>query len=157
MKNFFALFIFAGGFVGWYLYHEKKEAIEGLHQAKQQLGDFEKSITERRSEFQLYSRVATLKKQINSKQVELKSLNDKLQSLGDQTSALLSEQAQLRSIIRQKHVGKTIILTLNSGRNLGSVRILKIDDSGVSVANATGIIKVQPSELPPDLKQLMLY
>jgi hypothetical protein len=157
MKNFIALLIFAGGFAGWYLYNEKNETADSLQQARQQLSDMDKSITERRAEFQRYSTVATLQKQVASKQAELKSLNDKLQSLGNQRSAVLQEQAQQRGIVRQAQVGKTITLTLISGRALGPVRILKIDDSGVSVANATGIVKVLPTELPAEIKQLFLY
>ena len=157
MKNFIALLIFAGGFAGWYLYNEKNEMADSLQQARQQLSDMDKSIAERRTEFQRYSTVATLQKQVASKQAELKSLHDKLQSLGNQTSAVIKEQQQQRGVLRQAQVGKTINLTLVTGRALGQVRILKIEDTGISVANATGIVKVLPSELPPEIKQMFLF
>ncbi len=157
MKNFIALLIFAGGFTGWYLHHEKNETTDSLQQARQQLGDIEKSITDRRIEFQRYSTVGTLHKQVTNKQEELKNLNDKLKSLGDQKSALLKEQSQQRALLRQTQVGKTLHLTLTTGRALGQVRVLKVDDTGLSVANANGIIKVLPSELPPEIKQMFLF
>lgn len=157
MKNFIALLIFAGGFAGWFLYNEKNETADSLQQARQQLSDMDKSIAERRTEFQRYSTVATLQKQVASKQAELKSLNDKLQSLGNQTSAVIKEQQEQRGVLRQAQVGKTINLTLVTGRALGQVRILKIEDTGISVANATGIVKVLPSELPPEIKQMFLF
>lgn len=157
MKNFIALLIFAGGFTGWYLHHEKNETADRLQEAQQQLGEIEKSIIDRRSEFQRYSTVSTLQKQVATRQQELKILNDKLTHLGDQKSAILQEQAQQRSVLRQVQVGKTLQLTLVTGRALGQVRVLKVDDTGLSVANANGIVKVLPSELPPEIKQMFLF
>lgn len=157
MKNFIALLIFAGGFTGWYLHHEKNETADSLQQAKQQLGEIEKSMIDRRSEFQRYSTVGTLQKQVATKQQELKLLNDKLNLLGDQKNALLLKQAQQRAVLRQDQVGKILQLTLVTGRALGQVRVLKVDDSSLSVANANGIVKVLPSELPPEIKQMFLF
>jgi hypothetical protein len=157
MKNFIALLIFAGGLTGWFLHHEKIETADSLQQAKQQLGELEKSIIDRRSEFQRYRTIGSLQKQIADKQVELKTLNDQLTNLRDQKSALLQEQSQQRAILRQTQVGQTLNLTLTTGRALGQVRILKVDDTGISVTNASGIVKVLPSELPPEIKKMFLF
>lgn len=157
MKNFIALFLFAGGFAAWYLHHEKQETTDSLQHSQTQLTDLEKALEDRRTEFQRYSTIAVLQKKVASKQAEFKDLSDTLKKLGTQKEAVIKEQQQQRGVIRQAQVGKTITLTLTSGRALGPVRVLKVDDTGISVANATGIVKVLPSELPPEIKQMFLF
>jgi flagellar motility protein MotE (MotC chaperone) len=157
MKNFIALLLFLGAFAGWYLHNEKKQTAESLQESLQQLAEAEKTITNQRSEFQRYSTVGALKQQIAGKQAEFKEVNDKLKSLRDQTEAVVKDQQKQRGIIRQAQVGKSINLTLVSGRIFGQVRIMKVDDTGISVANATGIVKVPLTELPPDLKRMFLF
>jgi hypothetical protein len=67
------------------------------------------------------------------------------------------ERQQTLAAIRQTFAGKTIPLKLNSGRDLGQVRIMKADDTGVTVALPSGVQKVPPQELPQDLKQALNY
>jgi uncharacterized protein HemX len=157
MKNIIALILFAGGFAGWYLHQEKQEVAESLQASQNQVIELEKALTERRGEFQRYSTVAALQQKTASKQNELKVLHDKLKDLRAQTDAVIKEQGDQRHAFRQAQIGKSINLTLTSGRALGQVRIIKVDDASVSVANATGIVKVQISELPADLKQMFLF
>jgi hypothetical protein len=72
-------------------------------------------------------------------------------------AAVMRERQQMLVAIRQTFVGKTILLTLTTGRNLGSVRIMKSDDTGLTVAMTSGVLKVPPHELPQDVKTMLNY
>jgi hypothetical protein len=153
MKNFLALLLFAGGFAAWYLYNQHNEAKEGLESAQGQLAELDKNIAGRRAEFQAVSSVMAIKAKIAAKKTELADLNKKLQD----THATMKERQATLAAIRQKFIGQTMPMTLASGRDLGQVRIIKIDEAGLSVATTSGVVKVLPNELPPALRAQFLY
>lgn len=157
MKNFLALLVFAGGFAGWYLYHQKQETAEGLAAAQLQLANYEKAAVTRRAEFQALSGTATISKKVADKQAELNQLRGKLNALREAQNSVARDRQQTLAAIRQTYVGKTIPMTLASGRNLGPVRIMKADETGVSVATPSGVQKVPPHELPQEVKQMLNY
>jgi hypothetical protein len=153
MKNFLALLVFAGGFAGWYLYHQKQEVEESL--ASTEIHEKEAAI--KRAEFQSLNGVMAIRKKAAEKQAELTQLRNQLKTLRDAKDAVARERQQTLAAIRQTFAGKTIPLKLTTGRDLGQVRIMKADDTGVTVALPSGVQKVPPQELPQDLKQALNY
>jgi hypothetical protein len=157
MKNFLALLVFAGGFAGWYLYHQKQEVEESLAATQKQSEIHEKEAAIKRAEFQALNSVMAIRKKAAEKQAELILLRNQLKTLRDAKDAVARDRQQTLAAIRQTFAGKTIPLKLNNGRDLGQVRIMKADDTGVTVALPSGVQKVPPQELPQDLKQALNY
>jgi hypothetical protein len=157
MKNFIALLIFAGGFYGWYLHHQKTQAEESLQAARYQLAEVESSTAARRAEFQAADKAMAIKAKINDQKAGLARLQTRLQALSTERSSVLAERQTALVAIRQKFIGRTFPLVTAAGRDLGQVRIIKMDDSGLTVATTTGVAKVLPNELPPELRAQFLY
>lgn len=67
----------------------------------------------------------------------------------------MSQRHHLVVNLRQKFVGREINLSLTTGRNLGQVKILKIEDSGISLATTSGVLKVSPRELSPQIREAL--
>lgn len=155
MKNFIALLLFAGGFGAWYLYHQKQETTDGLEQARVQLAEHEKVAAAKRVENQAVTAMMAIQKQVTDKKAELNALRTKLNTLKEDRAAVAKERQQALLGIRQSFVGTTVPLKLVSGRDLGQVRIMKVEDTGVSVATSLGVQKVPPTELPTELKQAL--
>ncbi|MCA1963089.1 MAG: hypothetical protein LDL31_03980 [Prosthecobacter sp.] len=155
MKNIIALLLFAGGMSAWYFYHQLHEAELGLTAVQQQLADLEKSSAPRRAEYKAAGSVKAIKEKINAKKAELKTAQEKVQALEHARQQVLAEKAALLAALRQVHVGREFKLVLSSGRNLGQVRILKIEDSGLSIATTSGVTKVLPGELPQELRSAL--
>lgn len=157
MKNVIALLIFAGGFYGWYLHHQKTQAEESLQAARYQLAEVETATSARRAEFQAADKAMSIKAKINDQKAEFARLQTRLQTLAAARSSVLAERQTTLTAIRQKFIGRTFTLVTSGGRDLGQVRIIKMDDSGLSVATTTGVAKVLPNELPQDLRSQFLY
>ncbi len=155
MKNFLALLLFLGGMSGWYLHHQHREAESSLASAKQQWMELEKVASTRRTEFKAANAVMSIKEQIKTKKAELKKLQDEAASLEISRQQVISQKNSLILSLRQKFVGRDVSLTLTSGRNLGQVKILKIEDSGLSVATTSGVVKVSPAELSPEIRSAL--
>lgn len=157
MKNFIALLIFAGGFYGWHLHHQKTQAEESLQAARYQLAEVESATVARRAEFQAADKAMAIKARINDQKAELAKLQARLQELATERNSVMAERQTALVAIRQKFIGRTIPLVTATGRDLGQVRIIKMDDSGLSVATTTGVAKILPNELPPELRTQFLY
>ena len=157
MKNIIALLIFAGGFYGWYLHHQKTQAEESLQAARYQLAEVETSTAARRAEFQAADKAMAIKAKINDQKAELAKMQARLQALATERNSVMAERQTALVAIRQKFIGRTIPLVTAGGRDLGQVRIIKMDDSGLSVATTTGVAKILPNELPPELRTQFLY
>jgi NADH dehydrogenase FAD-containing subunit len=140
---------------GWYLYHQHSEAQASLSAAKQQWAELEKSVSNRRSEYQASSAVMTIKDQIKGRKAELKKLQDEVATLDFSQKKVVLERHQLIVGLRQKFIGRDVNLTLTSGRNLGQVKILKVEDSGISLATTNGVVKVSPGELSPEIREAL--
>jgi hypothetical protein len=156
-KNFLALLVFAGLLSGWYLFNQHKETAERLSEAQRQYDEIEQIASVRRSEFQGINSAITIKNKAAEKQKELNDLRIKLKTLEDSQQVMFQKRFETLHALRQTHIGKTIALKLNSGRDLGQVRLMKIDDSGVAVATPSGVVKVAPNELPPEVSQMLLF
>jgi hypothetical protein len=157
MKNFIALLIFAGGFYAWHLHHQKTQAEESVQAARYQLAEVESSTAARRAEFLAADKAMAIKAKINDQKAELAKMQTRLQTLATERNAVLAERQTALGAIRQKFIGRTIPLVTAAGRDLGQVRIIKMDDSGLSVATTTGVAKILPNELPPELRIQFLY
>lgn len=157
MKNFLALILFAGGFTAWYFYNQVKEGNEGLEAARNQIADLEKVATIKRGEFKAAEGAMAIRAKITARKDAIKALQNKLQTLNDSRRAVEADKFTLLSAIRQKFIGRTIPLVLAGGRDLGQVRIMKMEDAAVTVATTSGVVKVLPNELPPDLRGQFLY
>lgn len=155
MKNFFALLLFIAGMSGWYLYHQHTEALAGLAAAEHQLDELDKSTAVRRAEFKAASAVMTIKAKIQEKKAELKTAQDQVKALEAARQQVISEKSSVMTSLRQIYIGREVNLTLTTGRNLGQVRILKIEDSGLSVATTSGVVKVLPSELSKEIRDAL--
>jgi hypothetical protein len=157
MKNFLALILFAGGFAAWYFYHQKQQSNEGLEAAQNQITDLEKVAVIKRGEFKAAEGAMAIRAKITARKNECKNLQTKLQTLNDSRQAVEAEKLSLLSAIRQKFIGRNLPMVLASGRNLGQVRIMKMEDDAVTVATTSGVVKVLPNELPLDLRGQFLY
>jgi hypothetical protein len=157
MKNFLALILFAGGFAAWYFYNQKKESNEGLEAAQSQVADLEKAAVIKRSEFQAAESAMAIRAKVTARKDEIKTLQNKLQALIDSRRSIEADKLALLTAIRQKFIGSTIPLVLAGGRNLGQVRIMKMEDAAITVATTSGVVKVLPNELPPELRGQFLY
>ncbi len=157
MKNFIALLVFAGGFTAWFFYHQKAELTEGLEAASQQLAQLEQNLASKRQEFQAMSGMMNIKSKITAKRAELAELQSKTKSVQQAARVATEEKKAALALLRQRFVGQTLPIKLMSGRDLGSVRVMKLDDSGLSVATTSGIVKIQPNELPQELRGKFLY
>lgn len=157
MKNFLTLILFAGGFAAWYFYNQKQESNEGLAAARSQIADLEKVAVIKRGEFKAAEGAMAIRAKITARKDEIKTLQTKLQTLNDSRRAVEADKLALLTAIRQKFIGRTIQLVLAGGRNLGQVRIMKMEDAAVTVATTSGVVKVLPNELPPDLRGQFLY
>jgi len=157
MKNFIALFIFAGGITAWFLYQQKTEMADNLKQSRALLAETEVIAEARRADFQKANAVMLIQQKLNAKEAELKQMALTFQAFTEAKKDLIKEKQTLLATIRQKQVGKTISLTLINGRILGEVRITKADDSGLSVAMSSGVLKISPQELPDSVKKNLGY
>ncbi len=157
MKNFLALILFAAGFTARYFYHQKQEINEGLVAAQLQIADLEKAAVNKRSEFKAAESAMAIRAKITARKNENKTLQTKLQTLNDSRQTVEAEKLALLTAIRQKFIGRTLPMVLASGRNLGQVRIMKMEDAAVTVATTSGVVKVLPNELPLDLRGQFLY
>ncbi len=157
MNNFLALLVFAGGFAAWYFYSQKKQSNEGIEAAQLQIADLEKVAVIKRGEFKAAESAMAIRAKITARKEEIKALQTKLQSLSTSKQAVDTEKLALLTAIRQKFIGRTLPMVLASGRNLGQVRIMKMEDAAVTVATTSGVVKVLPNELPLDLRGQFLY
>ncbi|MES2594593.1 MAG: hypothetical protein V4662_04620 [Verrucomicrobiota bacterium] len=157
MKNLLILLVFAAGYTAWYFYHQKSEINEGLAAAQSQLTDLEKSIAGKRAESQAMAKVTAIQGQIAKQKSTLAELQAKLKTVRDTHVATVKEKNATLATIRQKFVGQTMAIKLVTGRDLGQVRIIKIDDTNISVATTSGVVKVAPHELSDALKVQFLY
>ena len=105
MKNIIALLIFAGGFYGWYLHHQKTQAEESLQAARYQLAEVETSTAARRAEFLAAEKAMSIKTKVNDQKAEFARLQTRLQALSKERSSVLAERQTTLGAIRQKFIG----------------------------------------------------
>jgi len=158
MKNFLALLVFIGGFGAWYLYKQKEDTSNGLHETQMQIENYEKTVALRRKEHEAITKALALQKQVTDQRQNLAALNARQAALETTRAGLARQRQQAIGTLRQTFIGTTLpTLTLTTGRTLEQVRILKLDDAGISLALTSGILKVLPHELPPELRQRLHY
>jgi|GEM_PF-1063410 len=158
MKNFIALLLFCTAFGGWYLYQKHDSAQKELVEISKSSSAYEQTLTARRSELQAFVKVLELQKKIQSTQADILGIKEKDGKIKDDISKLVTERARIVSKTRQSMIGMILPeLTLTDGRKLAQVKILKADDSGLSVSLPVGVLKILPSELPDDMQQRLHY
>lgn len=158
MKNFFLFLLFAGGLSAWYLYYQQGKAAAELTELSKNLALYEQSVQQRRVEFQALTKAVELQKKIQLKQGEIATVQERERGLKEVLAGLVKKRAAVILSARQAYVGRVLPeLTLTNGKKLAQVKILKADDSGLSVSLPSGIQKILPSELPPEMCQNLHY
>lgn len=157
MKNFFIFLLFVGGYAAWYFYDQKRDLQEGLESAQVQFDQLEKSVSGRRAEYEAAKKVVTIKRRITEQKAQQAELLKKLQALQLAQNNQVKERQNTLAGIRQRFVGQTLPIVLASGRDLGQVRIMSINEGGLSVATTSGIVKILPNELTPALQTQFFY
>jgi hypothetical protein len=158
MKNFIALLIFAAGGTAWYFYHQYSEA-EALNvDYAKNLSVQEEGVAAKRAEIQSYAQLLDLQKQVQIKQAEVEEVGGKGRELQQQLVRLGVDKAAIISKARQVLVGQTLSeLVLKDGRKLQTVKIMNVDDSGLSVIVPSGVQKIPAGDLPADLREKLHY
>lgn len=157
MKNFLILLLFVGGYTAWYMYDQKKNILEGLESAQVQYDQLEKSVSGRRAEYQAAKKVVTIKQRLAEQKAGLAGLQKKLQAVQLAQNNQVKERQNTLAAIRQRFVGQTLPVVLASGRDLGQVRIMSMNEGGLSVATTSGIVKILPNDLPQALQVQFFY
>lgn len=157
MKNFLIFLLFLGGYAAWFFYDQKKDLQEGLESAQVQYDQLEKSVSGRRAEYQAAKKVVTIKQRLNEQKAVQADLQKKLQAVQLAQNNQVKERQNTLAAIRQRFVGQTLPIVLASGRDLGQVRIMSMNEGGLSVATTSGIVKILPNELPPAMQTQFFY
>lgn len=158
MKNLFALLIFAAAVGGWYLYDQHNKGQKQIADLSQSLPGYEQNVMTRRADFQTYVTLLELQQKVQAKRGEIAAIQEKERLLKDTLSRLSKERVDIINRDRQAQVGRIIPeLTLLDGRKLAQVRILKVEDSGLSISLTSGVQKLMPSDLPADLRKTLHY
>lgn len=158
MKNFLALLIFAGGGAAWYSYHQYSEAKAVTKGYEKNLALHEQSVSARTAELQAYAQFLELQKLIQGKQAEIAAMSAKDASLQKRLAQVREEKMAVIAKARQAYVGQTWPeLVLADGRRLQNVKVMKVEDGGLSVITTTGVQKITAAELPPEMRQKLHY
>lgn len=158
MKNFFAFVICASVLGGWFLYHKMNEMRESLTEGRAQLEGLEKMVSDREREFNTIVRALDLQQQAGEKQKELQGILAHQQAVEQEIASLKRQQQKQVSVNRQGLIGTVLTnLKLVDGRTFTEARVSKIDDTSVSLTVPSGIIKVKPADLPPEIRQILQY
>ncbi|MES2505117.1 MAG: hypothetical protein V4599_00340 [Verrucomicrobiota bacterium] len=158
MKNFLALLIFAAAGGGWYVYYQDTQAKKQIAEMTQNLPIYEQTVATRQAEVQAYSRMLDLQKKAQAKRTEVNAIVEKERTLKETVIRLAKEKSDIISRARQAFAGKVIPeLTLADGRKLAQVKIIKVEENGLSVTLSSGVQKILPSELPENLRKSFHY
>jgi hypothetical protein len=158
MKNFLALVVFVLGIGAWFWYSTTKETREALREGREQLAGHEQLVAARELEFNTIVNALDLRGKVAAKQKELADIRTKQQALDKQIAALLLQKRRQVTVNRQVMVGTVLTnLTLNDGRKFPEARISKIDDISVSFTTPSGVIKVKPTDLSPEVREILQY
>lgn len=158
MKNFLALLIFVGAAAAWYFYHQYSEAKTVNTGYEKTLALHEQSVAARKAELQSYAQLLELQNQIKGKQAEIAAIAAKEADVRKRLAAVGAEKQAVISRARQSFVGQTWPeLVLADGRKLQNVKVLKVEDSGLSLITPTGVQKITAADLPPEMRQKLHY
>lgn len=158
MKNFIAFLFFAAGGIGWFFYHEYTTAEKSIAELERNLPLLEQRAALKRSEFQAYSRILEARQKVQAKQSEIEAIRSKEAALQEEVVKLRKERGEVVSRARASYAGKILPqLVLKDGRQLSQVKIIRAEDSGLSVAVPSGVQKINASDLPEDLKKSLFY
>ncbi|MDZ4287398.1 MAG: hypothetical protein U0984_05545 [Prosthecobacter sp.] len=158
MKNFIALLIFAAifGYAGWRYY--SRDTVSWIKNVSEQTTALENKILTQKAELTAITSALELQKKANASRQALAIINARQKNLATEKSALLKERQKTLSGSRQSLVGVVLTdVTLADGRKLDKARIIKVDDGGVSMAVASGVLRVTPKELTPELRSYFSY
>ena len=158
MKNFFALLIFAAVMAGgaWYFY--TKNTNQFLTGVGDQVEQLEKRVASRRAEAALTTAALEAKAKAEASRKALAILVEQQRSLADQEVALKREKEKMTTAARQSLVGTVLdTVTLPDGRKLDQARVMKVDDTGVTLTTPSGVVRVLPHEFTPELRQYFGY
>ncbi|MEN3941491.1 hypothetical protein WJU23_09380 [Prosthecobacter sp. SYSU 5D2] len=158
MKNFIALLIFAAGGTAWYFYHQYSEAKALNADYAKNLAVQEQGVAARRAEIQAYAQLLDLQNKVQAKKAEVNEVVASDKKLQEELNRLRKEKVAIILAARQSYMGQTLPeLVLADGRKLQTVRVLKVDDSGLSVIVPSGVQKISPEELPEELRHRLHY
>lgn len=158
MKNFLAILLFVGGFGGYYGYRYISEARTTISDNLVQLEGQNKIAAAREQEFKTIVNALELSRQVAAKRKELADIQAQQQAIDKQRAVIAQRKQKEVSGSRQSLVGTVLTdLTLLDGRKFAEARITKIDDSGVLLTVPSGVVKVKPTDLTPEIRQLLQF
>ena len=158
MKNFIALLLFFGGFGLWKFYRDQSQLKESLASAQEQVDALEKSTQPTRLEVTALKRAEQLCAEIKTATDQLTELQRREQQTQQAIEGTQREAIEVLRASRQKYAGQALPdLQLKDGRKLGRVRLIKLEESSVSVATSGGVVKFEPGLLPDALRKHLLY
>lgn len=158
MKNLFALLLFAAGLAGWYFYDQLEKMKGDLADARRNIAAYEKTLEERRTEFQTLVGALELQKKVEFRKAEILAMKGKAEQARADAQAVRQERTQVVGRLRQRLIGQVLPeLVLADGRKLFNVRISKVDDTGLAVTSSSGVTKLRPAELSVDLRRRLYF
>lgn len=158
MKNFLAVLIFAACGIGWFFYHEHTSAQKAIAELEVNLPHLEQTTALKRLESQAYERISQTSQNIRTKQAEIDAVRARESALQAEIISLRKDREKIIAQARSKYAGQVLPqLILQDGRQLTQVKIIRIDESGLSVAVPSGVQKIASSELPLELKKALFY
>lgn len=158
MKNLLALILFAGGLAGWYFYNQYQKMQKELANARKNLEAYESTLAERQTEFQTLVAALEMKKKVEFRKAEIAAMKTKADQARAETQNLRREHAAAVAEIRKKFIGQVFPeLVLANGRKLVNVRVTKVDETGVAVTSASGVTKLRPVELSPEMRSMFYF
>ncbi|TDU68138.1 hypothetical protein EI77_03255 [Prosthecobacter fusiformis] len=158
MKNFIALLVFISAGASWYVWHQYSQAKKQNAEFTENLVIHEQAIVMRRAEVQAYSQLNDLLKKVRDKQSEIALVQGKERLLKEKLVSLRQQRSDIINSARRSFVGQTIPeLTLTDGRKLITVRVLNVEESGLSVSLPSGVQKISRAELPQDWRTRLHY
>lgn len=153
MKNFLALILFAGGLAGWYFYDQFQKMKTQLADMRKNIEAYDSTLSSRRDEFQSIVAALELQKKVEFRKAEIVALRAKAEQSRQGLQGLRREHTAIIREIRGRFVGQFVPeFVLADGRKLNQVRITKVDETGVALTSPSGVTKLRPSELSPELK-----
>ena len=120
---------------------------------QEQIALAEQTLAARQSEFQIISNALALQRKVVEMGKEVVAAQAREQALENEKAEVGRLRNNVVGDARRALVGTVLPeVTLTDGRKLSNARVMKIEDSGVSFAVPTGVVKVTPQELPPQLR-----
>lgn len=154
MKNFIALCLFILAAGGWYYYQQYSKATRAAQEYARAVPLLEQQVDAKRKESQAFEALAAMQARIQAKNAEVAGVKARTVELERAMAALRQERQKLVAAHRDQFTGQTLpVLQLVQGRRLENVKIVKVEETGISVMLPSGLIKIPAGDLPEDMRK----